>query len=285
MRQKTCAAIHDLSGMGKCSLTAALPVLSAAGVSVACLPTAVLSTQTGGLNEYTYRDLTADMLPITEHWKKCGAYFDAVYSGFLGSREQVDIVLGFPEMFSSDGVKPLFLCDPAMADNGRLYDSFSEDFVPEMARLCSAADIIVPNVTEAAMLSGADYRSGHDLDYIRFLADKLHGSLGVDRIVITGIDCGEKTGAAAWDNGKMSVVENERIPGMFHSTGDLFASALLGAILNDFVLTEAVRIASGFVLNSIKRTVETGGDSRFGLAFEPCLADYIRSVRGKRHDS
>lgn len=279
MRQKTCAAIHDLSGMGKCSLTAALPVLSAAGVSVACLPTAVLSTQTGGLNEYTYRDLTADMRPVMAHWHKLGARFDAVYSGFLGSREQVDIVLDFLTIFGECGGKPLFLCDPAMADNGRLYDTFSPDFIPEMVRLSSRADIIVPNVTEAAMLAGADYREAYDLDYINGIAGKLRDTLGVERIVITGVNSASGIGAAAFDGGEMQMICTERVPGMFHSTGDLFASALLGCVLNDVNLIDSVRIAAGFVLKSIRKTVSFGGDSRFGLAFEPCLADYIASLR------
>ena len=279
MRQKICAAIHDLSGMGKCSLTAALPVLSAAGVSVACLPTAVLSTQTGGLNEYTYRDLTADMRPVMAHWQKLGVQFDAVYSGFLGSREQVDIVTDFLGMFDGNGGKPLFLCDPAMADNGKLYDTFSPDFIPEMAKLCSRADIIVPNVTEAAMLSGTDYREDYGLDYICGLAEKLRDELGVKRIVITGVNSAGSTGAVVADGDKTHMVLTERVPGMFHSTGDLFASALLGAVLNDAELTDAVRIAAEFVLESIRQTVACGGDSRFGLAFEPCLADYIVSLR------
>ena len=153
--QKTAVAIHDISGLGKCSLTAALPVLSSAGVSVGVLPTAVLSTQTGGLNNYTNRDLTCDMRGIMAHWSSIGVKFDAVYSGFLGSAEQVDIVLDFVEQFSCENT--VFLCDPAMADNGSLYNTFNPAFVEQMKRLCEKADIIVPNFTEAALLLDEEY--------------------------------------------------------------------------------------------------------------------------------
>ena len=280
MKQKTCAAIHDISGLGKCSLTAALPILSAAGVSVGVLPTAVLSTQTGGLNEYTYRDLTDDMRPIMAHWRRVGARFDAVFSGFLGSVEQVDIVTDFVDMWTENGVSPLFLCDPAMADNGSLYNTFTPDFVPAMAGLCKKADIIIPNVTEAAMLSGAEYKTEYGLEYIEGLARALFSAVGTPYIVITGVNNGNSSGVASYDaaNDKFTFSFRERIPGMFHSTGDLFASALWGAVLNEIPLGAAAEIAIDFTVDSIKQTVAAGGDSRFGLCFEPCLAAYIRSI-------
>ena len=281
MQQKTCAAIHDISGLGKCSLTAVLPILSSAGVSVGVLPTAVLSTQTGGLNEYTYRDLTDDMRPIMAHWQRVGARFDAVFSGFLGSAVQAGIVSDFVDMWTVDGVKPLFMCDPAMADNGRLYNTFSPDFVPFMARLCEKADIIVPNVTEAAMLCDTGFEDEYDLAYIEDLARKLYRSFGTPFIVITGVNNKNRSGAASYDAGedKLAFSFRERIPGMFHSTGDLFASALLGGILNDIPLGAAADIAIDFTVNSIRKTVAAGGDSRFGLCFEPCLADYIAALK------
>ena len=278
--QKTVAAIHDISGMGKCSLTAALPVLSAAGVSVSVLPTAVLSTQTGGLNEYTYRDLTDDMVPVMNHWKKLSVMFDAVYSGFLGSVRQADIVREFVDTFSKDD--SIFLCDPAMADNGKLYDTFDSEFVSTMKTLCSRADMIVPNFTEAAMLLGEDYMEPpYTREYVEKLLERLSEAFSARYIVLTGVDFdGNSVGAAAFDTAekKISYSLRPRIDGMFHSTGDLFASSLLGGILNGNSVAKACDIAIDFTVNAIQATVNCGGDSRFGLCFEKCLPDYMKNL-------
>lgn len=278
--QKTVAAIHDISGMGKCSLTAAIPVLSAAGVSVSVMPTAVLSTQTGGLNDYTYRDLTDDMRPVMAHWHKIGVTFDAVYSGFLGSSAQVDIVCDFVKEFRHNNT--MFLCDPAMADNGSLYDTFDLSFIEKMKKLCSSADIIVPNFTEAAFLLGREYFSPpyseeYTDDILRSLAKEFNSKF----VVLTGVDFdGKSVGAGAYDaeNNVITYSLSDRIDGMFHSTGDLFASSLLGGILNGFSVNDATQKAINFTVNAIKETVKTGGDSRFGLAFERCLPMYMKSL-------
>lgn len=278
--QKTVAAIHDISGMGKCSLTAALPVLSSAGISVSVLPTAVLSTQTGGLNEYTYRDLTDDMVPIMEHWKKLSVSFDAVYSGFLGSVRQADIVKDFVDTFSKDNT--IFLCDPAMADNGKLYDTFDYEFVSTMKNLCARADIIVPNFTEAAMLLDEEYvEPPYSQEYVEKLIERLSDVFSARYIVLTGVDFdGKSVGAAAYDTAekKISYSLRPRIDGMFHSTGDLFASSLLGGILNNNPVDKACDIAIDFTVNAISETVKRGGDSRFGLCFEKCLPQYMKNL-------
>ena len=146
--QKRVAAIHDISGFGKCSLTVALPIISAAGIETTIMPTAVLSTHTGGFTGYTYRDLTGDLRAIAEHWKSLELHFDAIYSGFLGSFEQIDIVKDFIDMFRADG--NITVVDPAMADNGQMYSLFNMEFAKAMASLCAKADIVVPNITEAA---------------------------------------------------------------------------------------------------------------------------------------
>lgn len=281
-KQMSVAAIHDISGMGKCSLTAALPVLSAAGVSVSVLPTAVLSTQTGGLNEYTYRDLTDDMRPIMNHWRKINVKFDAVYSGFLGSVKQIDIVCDFVKQFSHDNT--LYLCDPAMADNGELYDTFDMSFVSMMRNLCCMADIIVPNYTEACLLLGREYISPpYEKTYTEELIKALADKFGCKYVVLTGVDFdGLSVGAAAYDSTTDSISYSlrPRIDGMFHSTGDLFASSLLGAVMNGFTLNTATETAIEFTVSSIKQTVLLGGDSRFGLCFERCLPQYIKSLGG-----
>ena len=278
--QKQCAAVHDISGLGKCSLTAALPVLSAAGVSVGVLPTAVLSTQTGGLNEYTYRDLTDDMPKIMEHWRKIGISFDAVYSGFLGSKEQIDIVSSFVDEFKKDD--GIFLCDPAMADNGKLYDTFNSDFATEMERLCKKADIIVPNFTEAALLLGEKYIAPpYTEDYVKSLILRLYDKLCVKSIVLTGVAFNnEEIGAAAFDANTKEITYSlrKKIDGMFHSTGDLFASSLLGGILCGFSINKSCEIAIDFTHSAILKTVEANGDSRFGLCFELLLPEYMKNL-------
>ncbi len=280
LKQLTVAAIHDLSGMGKCSLTAAIPVLSAAGVSVSSLPTAVLSTQTGGLSGYTYRDLTSDMVPIINHWKTLNADFDAVYSGFLGAREQVDIVIDFLSHFKSEST--LYLCDPAMADNGSLYETFDNDFVDTMKKLCSCADIIVPNITEAALLLDMNYSAPpYTIEYVNGLIKELAEKFNVKYVVLTGVDFDiNKIGAATYDSnsGNISYSLRQRVDGMFHSTGDLFASALLGGILNGLTVEKAAQTAIDFTVNAINKTVEIGGDSRFGLCFEKCLPLFMKDL-------
>lgn len=278
--QKKAAVINDISGLGKCSLTAALPVLSSAGVSVGVIPTAVLSTQTGGLSGYTYRDLTDDMIPFIEHWKTLNVDFDAVYSGFLGSSAQTSIVKDFVASFSDKNL--LFLCDPVMGDNGRLYDTFDVDFVSAMKELCSEADVIIPNFTEASLLLGIEYAEPpYTKEYVTNLLKLLSEVFPAKYIVLTGVDFdGNSVGAASFDvaDNKISFALRPRVKGMFHSTGDLFSSSLLGAVLNGFEIDKACEIAIDFTVNSIYKTVELNGDSRFGLCFEKCLPEYMKNL-------
>ena len=197
-QQKRVAAIHDLSGFGKCSLTVALPILSAAGIETSALPTAILSTHTGGILGYTYRDLTEDMRPFMKHWKELDIRFDAVYSGFLGSFEQLDIVKEFFSLFKRED--NLILVDPVMGDNGELYKIFTPKFAKGMRSLCERADIIVPNLTEAALLLGEPYQAGpYTKAYIDGILHKL-SQLGPKQVVLTGVYFDEKElGAATFD--------------------------------------------------------------------------------------
>jgi pyridoxine kinase len=157
-RQKRIAAIHDISCFGKCSLTVALPIISAADIEVSVIPTAVLSTHTGGFTGYTFRDLTDDMLPIARHWKSLGLEFDAIYTGYLGSFRQLDIVSEIIDMLKTQDT--LIVVDPVMADNGRLYASFPDTFPEGMKKLCSKADVVVPNITEASLMLEIPYEEG-----------------------------------------------------------------------------------------------------------------------------
>ncbi len=280
IHQKRVAAIHDISGFGKCSLTVALPIISAAGIEVAVIPTAVLSTHTGGFEGYTYRDLTDDMRPMAKHWETLGIEFDAIYSGFLGSFEQIAIVKDFIDTFRKKG--SVVLVDPAMADNGAMYPVFDMKFAKEMAGLCAKADIIVPNMTEAAFLLGDEYvDKPYTHEYIDDLLRRL-SNMGPSKIVLTGVMFDEeRLGAASFDkeNGELSYAFSGTISGNFHGTGDIFASAMLAAILSDKTLAEAAQIAVNFTCGSIQRTKDAGTDVRFGVNFEMGIADLIKELK------
>ncbi len=278
--QKRVAAIHDISCVGKCSLTVALPILSAAGIETSVIPTAVLSTHTGGFTGYTYRDLTEDILPIVSHWQTLGLHFDSIYTGFLGSFEQIDIVCEvFGRLKASD---TLLLVDPVMADNGELYKLFDSDFPVGMRKLCAKADVIVPNMTEAALLLGQPYREGpYTPAYITQLLKDLC-ALGPRKVVLTGVYFdGEQLGAAAYDRDTDTVgyAFSQRIAGSYHGTGDVFASALLSGLLNGLDLGLSAQLAVDYTVQSIARTREAGTDVRFGVNFEAGIPELLRRLK------
>lgn len=280
MTQKRVAAIHDISGFGKCSLTVALPIISAAGIEVSAIPTAVLSTHTGGIEGFTYRDLTEDMAPFAKHWKSLNLHFNAIYSGFLGSFEQIDIVSNIFDMLKTDDT--LIMVDPCMADNGKLYSIYNESMVSGMVRLCRKADIIVPNLTEAAFMLNKPFIEGsYTKKYIEDTLKEL-ATLGCKKVVITGVYFDDKTlGAASYDCVKNEITYsfNKIVNGSFHGTGDVFASALLSGILNGFSLTESTQIAVDFTYNSIHSTELAQTDRRFGVNFEENLPNFIKSLK------
>ncbi len=267
--QKRVAAIHDISCFGKCSLTVALPILSAAGIETSVIPTAVLSTHTGGFTGFTYRDLTDDILPIVSHWQTLPIAFDALYTGFLGSFEQIDLMI---EVFRRLKAKDtLILVDPVMADHGQLYKIFPSDFPQGMRKLCAVADCIVPNMTEAALLLGESYTEGpYTQEYIKDLLKRL-AALGPKRVVLTGVYFEQtRLGAATYDarTGQVDFLFGNRIEGMYHGTGDVFASALLSGLLHDMTLSDATQLAVDFTVGSIARTKAANTDIRFGVNFE-----------------
>lgn len=280
VQQMRVAAIHDLSGFGKCSLTVVLPILSAAGIEACALPTAILSTHTGGLSGYTYRDLTEDMRPFMRHWKSLDIKFDAIYTGFLGSFEQLEIVREFFDEFKNK--ENLIIVDPVMGDNGELYRTFTPEFTIGMRDLCKKADIIIPNLTEAALLLDEPYRPGpYTHAYIEELLKKLC-QLGPNQVVLTGVYFkDEELGAATYkkSTGVTDYAFTQKIPGYYHGTGDIFASALLSAILNGFDLNKAAEIAVHFTADSIRRTYMAKTDYRFGVNFEQCLPDFLKELK------
>lgn len=276
-RQKRIAAIHDVSGFGKCALTVALPVISAAGIEVSVIPTAILSTHTGGLTGYTHLDLTEEMPKIVNHWESLGLTFDAVYSGYLGSERQIDIVSKFIDTFKTE--KSISIVDPAMADNGKMYALLDMQFAKSMKRLCKKADIIVPNMTEAAFLLDREYFHGpYTKEYIEETLREL-SEMGPRKIVLTGVHFEENTiGAASYDRDENTVhyYFRNRVEGMFHGTGDVFASALTAALLRGKSLQDATEIAVNFTVDSIERTAMGGTDHRYGVDFERGLGDLIK---------
>lgn len=275
MTHKRIVAIHDISCFGRCSLTVALPILSAAGIETTVIPTAVLSTHTGGFKGYTFRDLTDDILPITEHWKNEGISSPAVYTGYLGSKEQVNIVIDAISMIS--GENSLLIVDPAMADYGVLYGGFPDDFPKEMLKLCKKADILVPNITEACMLLEKTYTEGpYSKEYIDGLLKELYSLTGA-KVVLTGVWFDQKRiGAACYSGKDIEYIFSDRIDASYHGTGDVFASVLVSGIMNNKSLKESAQIAAGFTYNSIKITQILQPKKNYGVCFEKEIPNLIK---------
>lgn len=273
MKHIRAVAIHDISCMGRCSLTVALPILSAAGIETSVIPTAILSTHTAGFRGYTFRDLTDDIQPIAAHWQTLGPSFDAIYTGYLGSFRQLEIVAGLFD--SLGGEDTLIAVDPAMADNGKLYPAFSAPFAAGMARLVARANLAVPNITEACLMLDAPYRERYDQDYILDLVKGIC-QLGPRRAVLTGVALAPgQLGAAAYDSrtGAFALAQAPRVPGYYHGTGDIYASALVAALLRGQELARAAQTAVDFVVRSIASTrAEAGADIKYGVNFEHVLA-------------
>lgn len=273
------AAIHDISGFGKCSMTVVLPILSAAGIEVVCMPTAVLSTHTGGFEGFTYRDLTEDLPAITEHWKSLDLHFSSIYSGFLGSPEQVDIVSNFMDTFNSDNT--LVYVDPVMADEGELYSAFDDHMVDKMRELCEKADLLLPNITEACFLLKQPYQHGpYTRDYIEKLVRGL-SDMGPEKVVLTGVYFdNEKLGAACYDRAedKVEYAFSEKVPGQFHGTGDIFGSFCLAALLNGKSLLDSTQFAVDLTTDCILRTVARETKRREGVDFEGVLPEMMKRL-------
>ncbi len=268
MSYKRVLTIQDISCVGQCSLTVALPVLSSCGVETAILPSAVLSTHTGGFKGYTFRDLTDDMMPIAEHWQKENILFDTVYSGYLGSARQINHVLEITErLLKKDGYS---IVDPAMADNGKLYYGFDLAFVQEMKKLVFASDICLPNITEACFLTETEYREEYDEDYTDGILKKLSAA-GAKTIVLTGLSYDdETTGVLILENGVKSYYRHKKIDRKYHGTGDIYSSAFTGALNRGKSVYESARIAADFVVKCIENTI-TDDSHWYGVKFEPLL--------------
>ena len=265
--------IQDISCVGQCSLTVALPILSAAGQETCILPSAVLSTHTAGFTGYTVRDLTEDIPAITDHWEKEKIKFDAIYTGYLGSTEQIAYVRDIIRRLSAPGA--LAIVDPAMADNGRLYPAFDLAYVEAMKELAFSADIILPNITEACFLTGMEYREDYDEAYIAELLDRLSAA-GAKTVVLTGVGYRPgRTGVLVQEGGARRYYEHRRIEKGSHGTGDVYAAAFVGALLNERDPYEAAVIAADYTVKCIEATQ---GDPAhwYGVKFEAELPAYLK---------
>ena len=279
---KRILSIQDISCVGKCSLTVALPIVSAAGIETAILPTAVLSTHTA-FKSFTFRDLTDDIPEISEHWKAEKIGFDGIYTGYLGSFRQIDLVEKIFEDFNHPGM--LRFVDPAMADNGKLYPGFDEAFAKRMGGLCGKADIIVPNLTEAAFMLGEEYigNKKYTAEDIKGLLKRLCG-LGTKIAVLTGIESADgQYGVMAYDSSKDEYCEyyNEHLPVSFHGTGDVFASGCFAALMSGQSLLGALKTAVEFTLDSIKQTISEPNHIWYGVNFEKSIPKLLELLKNR----
>lgn len=275
---KRIVTVQDISCVGKCSLTVALPIISAMGVEAAILPTAVLSTHTAFKQGFTLHDLTGEISPITAHWKSEGITFDAIYTGYLASFDQIDLV----KQMAADFPGALLFVDPAMGDNGKLYYGFDQAFAKKMAELCAVADIIVPNMTEASYMLGIPYvAEGYDEAYVKDVLKRLC-AMGAKKAALTGVSLSANTtGVMGYDSttDEFFSYYHDRIPVSYHGTGDVFASACMGSLMRGKSLHEAVAIAADFTYESIRLTEAEPGHNWYGVNFEqavPMLIDRLK---------
>ena len=269
--------IQDISCVGQCSLTVALPILSACGHETAILPSAVLSTHTAGFEGYTFRDLTEDMPAIEAHWQKEGIDFAAIYTGYLGSTKQIDYVKSIAQHTLKAGGP--FIVDPAMADGGKLYPGFDAEFAAAMGRLAFSADIILPNITEACLIAEYEYREEYDRAYIDGLLAALVAK-GAKTIVLTGVSYKEgRTGVVVLEDGEYSYYEHEQLSQGSHGTGDVYSASFVGALLAGHTVFDSASIAAEYTVRCIKRTRrDEAANHWYGPEFEPELGWLIKQI-------
>lgn len=282
MIMKKIVTIQDISCFGKCSLTVALPIISAMGIETAVIPTAVLSTHTGeGFKNYTFRDLTSDIPSIAAHWKSMDLNFDALYTGYLGSPEQVDIVSNFFDDFGTNENR--IIVDPVLGDAGRLYAGFTKSFVEKMKKLCARADYIMPNMTEVSFLLDIPYTETYSEEYVMDVLRRL-AELGCKTPVITGVHYDDiKQGAAAYnsENDRFYFSFDKNINYRFHGTGDIFSSVFTGACTLGMDIQQCLDIAVKFTLDCIEATIPHIDETWYGSCFELCLGKLIGYVKEK----
>lgn len=270
MNYRRILTIQDISCVGQCSMTVALPVLSACGQETCVLPTALLSTHTGGFGTPAILPLSETLPEIVAHWKENGITFDLILTGYLGSIPAIQAAQQIINtMLTPDGI---CIVDPAMADHGRLYSGFDSEFVQEMKTLCGRADVILPNLTEAALLTGVPYQDRTDEAYARTLLDALPNP----RVILTGVGEGD-TGFLLRENGDVRRYCHIRLPGSYSGTGDLFAAAFAGALAAGKPMYDSAVIAADFTCRCIECTAQQPAHW-YGIKFEPVLPELMERL-------
>lgn len=268
--------IQDISCVGQCSLTVALPILSAFGMETCILPSAILSTHTAGFKGFTCNDFTEEIQKIFSHWEKEKIQFDAFYTGYLLNEKQINIIKDIFPKFGNANHK--IIIDPVMGDNGKLYPGFNSNFAKTMKSLCLNADIIIPNLTEACLLTDYEYKEIYDEKYILNLVKKLE-ELGAKIIILTGIGYTEDTtGVVVSEQGKFKYYKHRRIKKSYHGTGDIYSSVFVGAYMNGISAFEAACIAADFIVDCIEYTIKDSSHW-YGVKFEPLLNNLISKLK------
>lgn len=268
METKKVLTIQDISCYGGCSITVALPILSSFGIETSILPSAILSTHTGGFKGWTNLDLTLEMPKIVDHWIKEGIKFDAIYTGYIGDTRQFDTILKCKEKLLKEN--GLFIVDPAMADNGKLYPALNDDIVVGMKKIVAVADYILPNITEACYLTSNQYEATLTKDYVAKLLKDCY-ALGAKNVILTGVGYSNKElGASSYDGKVITTLMGEKINKMYHGTGDVFSSVAVACILNEQPLSEVIKTSISFTISAIKETL-SDEDHFYGVKFEQTL--------------
>ncbi len=278
IKDKRVLSIQDLSCFGKCSLSVALPIIAACGIEVDIIPSAILSTHTGGFKNNIFIDLTDYIMDIKNHWYKEGIFFDILYSAYLGNKKQISYVSNICDnLLYKNAIK---IIDPVMADNGKLYKGFDISYIEEIKKLCKKADIILPNITEACFLTGIEYQNRYDIAYIENILKKLE-NLTSATVILKGIHIDNNMiMVAIKDKNNLNFVEGKFINKTFNGTGDIFASAFIGCFLNNKGLKESVKISMDFVLESIENTLDDEAHW-YGVKFEKAIKNLINKVYNK----
>lgn len=273
---KRVMAIHDLSGLGRSSLMAAIPILSVMGVQVCPVPTAVLSSQTSGFSDYTFTDLTETMPQYLQHWKNLDMDFDGIYSGFLGSTEQVDIMMDVLNHFHKQDT--LAVIDPVMGEDGLLYDTMDDSFVEQMCRLVQKADIITPNVTELNLLAGC---AADEVNDVQMLKEKLAkvSQTGPQTVIVTGVELPDASRCIlsyTRQNDEYLQIPYKHLPINYPGTGDIFASVLTGSLIQGNTLAEGIKLAADFISCAVADAMASGEPIRDGVFLETNLYRLVK---------
>jgi pyridoxine kinase len=276
MKYNRILTIQDISCLGQCSMTVALPILSACGQETCIIPSAVLSTHTGGFQKPHIRDISMDIPDISAHWGREGVDFDAIYTGYLGTKEQIaDVARVFDTLLKPGGK---IIVDPAMADHGKLYSGFDMEYARAMGDLCKKADVILPNLTECCLLTGMEFRESYDEAYIEEVLSKLH-EMGMKTVVLTGVSfCPTETGVMLSDGTKRYYYRHKKLSRSYHGTGDIYAAAFVGSWLGGKTLEQAMVIAADYACECIQATIPDE-NHWYGTKFESVLYKLMEKLQ------